>query len=53
MFQNDKKSVQGRERRGENMNNDKSSVAGEPMPRKQNTDLGYQPLLSGENLKFH
>lgn len=38
---------------GENMNDDKSSVAGEPMPGTQNTDLGYQPLLSGENLEFH
>lgn len=38
---------------GGNMKDDKSSLAGEPMPRTQNTDLGYQPLLSGENLEFH
>lgn len=51
--QNDKRSVERRKRRGNSISNDKSSMAGELMPRTQNRVLDHFPLLSWENLELH
>lgn len=48
-----RESVERGERQGNSMNDDKSSMAGELLPRTQNQDLDHLSLFSWKNLVLH